>query len=215
MLEKAKKIIHINYKWIILFISLLIFLQLLIIAFNQKITTIDIIVYKFITNHLISTKITPIAKLVTWMGSSTCLITLTIIFLITIKNKYTKILIITNLITTTLLSQALKFIVKRPRPEIYPIINETGYSFPSGHSMVSMAFYGLIIYLIYKNISNKKIKYTLISLLLLLITLIGLSRIYLGVHYTTDVIAGFLVSISHLILFINLTNKKILKKKEE
>lgn len=109
----------------------------------------------------------------------------------------------------------LKFILQRPRPIEFKIINETGYSFPSGHSMISMAFYGYIIYLIYNNIKNKYLKTALISILSLLIVMIGISRIYLGVHYTSDVCAGFLVSISYLIIYINFANKIIMNKEKK
>ena len=120
---------------------------------------------------------------------------------------YISLAILINLIIVTLLNQGMKFILQRPRPTEYRIIEETGYSFPSGHSMVSMAFYGLLIYLIYKHIENKYLKWLLISILSLLIILIGFSRIYLGVHYVSDVIAGFLFSIAYLILFIKSINK--------
>lgn len=73
--------------------------------------------------------------------------------------------------------------------------------------MASMAFYGYLIYLIYKHIENKYIKWTLIALLSILIYTIGVSRIYLGVHYTSDVLGGFLISISYLIIYINLVKK--------
>lgn len=120
---------------------------------------------------------------------------------------YISLAILINLIIVTILNQGMKFILQRPRPTEYRIIEETGYSFPSGHSMVSMAFYGLLIYLIYKHIENKYLKWLLISILSLLIVLIGFSRIYLGVHYVSDVIAGFLFSIAYLILFIKLRKK--------
>ena len=94
--------------------------------------------------------------------------------------------------------------MQRPRPIEFRIIDENGYSFPSGHSMVSAAFYGFLIYLIYKNIKNKYLKWGLITILSLLIIFIGISRIYLGVHYTSDVLAGFLISISYLIIFTSL-----------
>ena len=73
--------------------------------------------------------------------------------------------------------------------------------------MVSMAFYGYLIYLIYKYVKNKYIKWTLIVLLSILICSIGISRIYLGVHYTSDVLGGFLASISYLVIYISAVNK--------
>ncbi len=71
--------------------------------------------------------------------------------------------------------------------------------------MVSMAFYGLFIYLIYKNMKNKKLKITLCTILLMLVLLIGISRVYLGVHYASDVLGGICLSIAYLILYIKIT----------
>ncbi len=99
------------------------------------------------------------------------------------------------------LNQLLKFIIQRPRPVGYRIVEEKGFSFPSGHSMASTAFYGFLIYLVYKKVKNKYLKIGLIIFLTFLIFSIGVSRIYLGVHYTSDVLAGFCISISYLIIF--------------
>ena len=90
---------------------------------------------------------------------------------------------------------------------MYNLITEKGYSFPSGHSMVSFAYYGLLIYLIYKYIDNKVLKYILIFILTTIILLVGLSRIYLGVHYTTDVLGGYIFGLLYLIIFINYIEK--------
>ena len=215
MLKRIKKVFIKNYKWIICFICLILFLALAEDVFNNEIMNGDVIGYKIISTYLIRDSLTPIFKIITWFGSATCLILLTIILFITIKNKKMGGLVGANLVIVTILSQALKIIIQRPRPTEYRIINETGYSFPSGHSMVSMAFYGFLIYLIYKNIKNKYLKISLIVILSLLIVMIGISRIYLGVHYTSDVCAGFLVSLSYLIIYINFANKLVLSREKK
>lgn len=215
MLKRIKKVFIKNYKWIICFICLILFLALAEDVFNNEIMNGDVIGYKIISTYLIRDSLTPIFKIITWFGSATCLILLALILFFTIKNKKVGLLISANLIIITILNQALKIIVQRPRPTEYRIINEAGYSFPSGHSMVSMAFYGFLIYLIYKNIKNKYLKISLIVILSLLIVMIGISRIYLGVHYTSDVCAGFLVSLSYLIIYINFANKLVLSREKK
>ena len=212
-MEKIKKLVINNYQLLILFMCLVLFLALAEDVFNHEIMKGDIIGYNLISTYLINDSFTPIMKIITWFGSATCLVPLTLILLVLVKNKKIGFLAGTNLVTVTILNQLLKFILQRPRPTEFRIINEIGYSFPSGHSMISMAFYGFLIYLIYKNIKNKYLKISLITILLLLIVMIGISRIYLGVHYTSDVCAGFLISIAYLIIYIKIANKFVLNKK--
>ena len=206
MFKKIIIFIRNNYQWLICFISLILFLTITENVFNNEIIKGDTIGYNIVSN-LISDKLTPLVKMVTWFGSATCLILLTVILFVIIKNKKAGLLIGTNLVIITILNQTLKSLLQRPRPTGFRIINETGYSFPSGHSMISMAFYGFLIYLIYKNVKNKYLKFTLIIILFILIISIGLSRIYLGVHYTSDVLAGFLLSIAYLIFYCHVVDK--------
>ena len=215
MKEKVKEFIKKNLKWIILFVCLIGFLALAEDVFNKELMKGDVIGYKFISTYLISDFATPIAKFITNFGGAIFLIGLTIILIITIKNKKIGLTIFSNLFIITILNQLLKRILQRPRPEEFRIINESGYSFPSGHSMISMAFYGYLIYLIYKYVKNRYLKWSLITILGMLIVSIGISRIYLGVHYTSDVLAGFMISISYLIIYTSLINKFILESKNE
>ena len=212
MKDKIKEFITKNLKWIILFICLIGFLALAEDVFHKEIMNGDIIGYEIISKFLISDFVTPIAKFITNFGGAIFLIVLTIVLFIVIKNKKIGASIFSNLVIVTILNQLLKGILQRPRPTEYRIIEETGYSFPSGHSMISMAFYGYLIYLIYKYVKNKYIKWISIVVLSLLICAIGISRIYLGVHYTSDVLGGFLISISYLVIFISAVNKFIIEK---
>ena len=207
MKEKIKDFIIKNLRWILLFICLIGFFAIAEDVFNKEIMQGDIIGYKLISTFLISDFATPIAKFITNFGGAIFIITLMITLFILIKDKKIGLSIFLNLVIAATLNQLLKRILQRPRPTEYRIIEETGYSFPSGHSMVSMAFYGYLIYLIYKYVENKYIKWTLIVLLSILICSIGISRIYLGVHYTSDVLGGFLASISYLVIYISAVNK--------
>ena len=210
MKEKTKEFIIKNLKWLILFISLIGFLALAEDVFHKEIMNGDIIGYKVISTVLISDFTTPIAKFITNFGGAIFLIILTITLFIVIKNKKVGLSIIINLVVITVLNQILKHILQRPRPTEFRIIEETGYSFPSGHSMVSMAFYGYLIYLIYKYVKNKNVKWISIVLLSILICSIGISRIYLGVHYTSDVLGGFLISVSYLVVYTLIVNRFLL-----
>ena len=207
MKKKIKEFITKNLKWIILFICLIGFLAIAEVVFIKEIVSGDIFGYKLVSTFLISNFATPIAKFITNFGGAIFLITLTIVLLVLIKNKKIGISIFSNLVIVTILNQLLKAILQRPRPTEYRIVEETGYSFPSGHSMVSMAFYGYLIYLIYKYVKNKYIKWISIVLLSILVCSIGISRIYLGVHYTSDVLGGFLISMSYLVIYISAVNK--------
>ena len=211
MKEKSKEFIIKNLKWIILFICLIGFLALAEDVFHKEIMKGDIIGYKIISTFLISDFTTPIAKFITNFGGAIFLIILTITLFILIKNKKIGLSIILNLIVITGLNQILKYILQRPRPTEYRLIEETGFSFPSGHSMVSMAFYGYLIYLIYKYVKNKDLKWISIVLLSILICSIWISIIYLGVHYTSDVLGGFLISLSYLIVYTLIVNRYLLE----
>jgi len=197
-----------KYRYVIASICAILFLLILWAVCTNNIVAFDNWGYNLVSGLLINEYLTPVFKVITNFTNTYTIIALIIIFLIFLKNKKEKIAILINAIVITLLNQGIKAIVARPRPVEYRIINESGYSFPSGHSMVGLAFYGLLIYFIYKDIKNKYLKWTLIILLSLIILLVGISRIYLGVHYTSDVWGGFLFSIAYLVIFIDIYNKK-------
>lgn len=201
MLEKIGKTLKKNYKFIILLICVVIFIAIIEDIFEKETMTIDLLIYKIIVQNMRNDVLTSIFKVITNFGEAYCLILVATLSAIFIKDKKIAFSIPINLMVITGLNLLLKNIVERPRPEGYRLISETGYSFPSGHSMISAAFYGLIIYFIWKNVKDKKLKYISCALLEILIVLIGISRIYLGVHYASDVIGGFTISIVYLIIF--------------
>ena len=188
--------------------SLIIFLLLMILVLKNGVLNIDVNFYEFMKDNIIKDNYTQYVKILTNLGGSLVLILFSFILIFFVHNKKIVIAIIFNLIMAFLLNELLKIIFRRPRPDsILWLENVQGYSFPSGHSMVSMAYYGFLIYLFY--ISNYKYRWLLISLLVVIILLIGLSRVYLGVHYLSDVLSGFVVSIIYLVCFITVYERYI------
>ena len=191
-----------NKKMIIITVASLVFILMLIDVLRYEMTSYDQWAYDVFVDGLRSDNMTTIMKIITSFGSAIVVGIIVILLLVFLKNKKIGIISIINIGIVFLLNDLLKFIIHRPRPYGYNLIEETNYSFPSGHSMISTAFYGFLIYVIYKNIKDKKLKYLLMGLLFILIILICISRIYLGVHYFSDTIAGFSLSLVYLMIFI-------------
>lgn len=207
--SKIKEFFANKWKLIIILICIIGFLMFAKSVFYKEIMQADVAGHNFVIKYLMSDFGISCAKIITNFGGAACLLIITIISFIVIKNKKIGAAISFNLAIQTILNLTIKNIFQRPRPLKYRLIEETGYSFPSGHSMASMAFYGFIIYLIYKNVKNRYIKWTTIVFLSLLIVSIGFSRIYLGVHYTSDVLGGFLLTIAYLIVYTSAIKSKI------
>lgn len=202
-MKKIKELIIKNYKWIIFFVFFVIFLAIAEDVFEQEIFEFDSMVYNFLVNNR-NEALNNFFKIITQFGSALVLIIITILCVIFIRDKKYKILVPANLVTIAIINIVLKNFFLRPRPNELRLIEETGYSFPSGHAMASTAFYGLLIYITHEKIENKILRNTICIMLGLLILLISVSRIYVGVHYTSDVIAGTCFSIAYLILITRL-----------
>ena len=208
MIEKIK-----NNKQLVL-ISIPLFILVIILAikiiYGQELI-IDKFAYDILVGKLRNPTLTHFMKLITKLSNTEFIVSLAafflLVFLYIIKNKKLAVTLTLNLIGVASLNQFLKAIFQRERPVGYRLIEMTGYSFPSGHAMVSMSFYGLLIYIIHRLFKNKKLKILLISLNVIIIILVGLSRIYLGVHYFSDVIAGYSISIIYLLLVTKFLNK--------
>lgn len=98
---------------------------------------------------------------------------------------------------TTALNKVIKMVVARPRPDdILHLISESGFSFSSGHSITSMFFFGLLLWLILRNMKPGSIRTLLTVIMIIMMFGIGLSRIYCGVHYPSDVLSGWCLGIS-------------------
>ena len=209
MNNKTKNII----KWILCAITAILAIVITINVKNGKILELDLNIYKFFSENIINDKLTPIVKVITHVGGAKIVFVLTILAIILIKGLKNKLFLLTGIVGTAGLNVILKHIIQRERPNINRLIPEKGYSFPSGHSMMSMAFYGMLIFLIFKYVKNTALKWTLIVILTILLSTIGITRIYLGVHYPSDVIGGFLVSLTYLFILTEIYNKVKIEEK--
>ncbi len=111
-----------------------------------------------------------------------------------------------SVVGTSVVIVFLKTIADRPRPpEALQLVSEVGYSFPSWHAAIAVAFWGYLVYVALRRIKNRSIRLLLVSLTVLLILTICFSRLYLGVHYFSDVLAGFAIGLIALWLSIRFT----------
>ena len=147
---------------------------------------------------------TTIFKIITNLASAKFVALLCLILLIFVKNKAIPITIIINMIIMWGLIGILKNIFKRERPNINRLVDEKGYSYPSGHTMTATIFFGFIIFLIMISNLVLPLKWILTILLALLIILVGYTRVYLGVHYLSDIIGAilFLILVEYDIIML-------------
>ncbi|SFL57041.1 undecaprenyl-diphosphatase [Gracilibacillus orientalis] len=115
------------------------------------------------------------------------------------KSKWYSLFFSINMVGISLLTQVLKVIFERERPELIAQYGGTGFSFPSGHSTGSIAFYGFIMYLLWKKVSAKWLKWLSVLFFACLAIVIAFSRVVLGVHFFTDIVAGMSLGLAWLI----------------
>lgn len=151
---------------------------------------------------------TNIFKAISFICSPKFMIVLNVLLFIFIivKKKYKLSIIVLSSISSVIINNLVKIIVRRERPDYLRMVMEKSYSFPSGHAMISVLFFGSIIYLVNKY--NLKYKKLITFSLSTFVLLVGISRIYLGVHYLTDVVGGYLLGFIVLFLIIHLFERK-------
>jgi undecaprenyl-diphosphatase len=173
-------------------------------------TGFDESVFSFI-NQYVSNRNTDIMLLFTFLGTHRFLIPANLLliayFLFIKKHKWYSIKIPAIALSSLGLMFGLKHLFGRPRPDVPLIFKADGLSFPSGHAMFSVTFYGLLVYLVYKTVQNKAAKWGLIIFLLVFVVTIGFTRVYLRVHYASDVIAGFSVGFMWLVFALAVLNR--------
>ena len=188
----------------------ILFILLLILIKTNSIESFDTSIYNLIAMH-INANLTDFFKFMTFLGegvsiASFCVLALIVTFILKKRNIG---LIVAGCVTfNSLFSEGLKRIIQRPRPEILRLVSESSYSFPSSHTLASVSLCGILIYLIIRSDLNKIMKVILSIILVLFPLLIGISRIYLGVHNASDVLGGAMIAIILLLIEISIIEKE-------
>lgn len=206
-----------NREKTLLIISVVFFMFFLFIAYtvkNNEIIILDEMVRKWvysIRNSFLSAFFVP----VTYLGNWQTLMFLNIILIVIRKTrKNTGIPLALMSISSTILYKMVKNVIQRQRPDVtWHLINQGGFSFPSGHSMNCIVCYGMLIYLIRRNLKNRKAAGFITGVLSVLVFIIGISRLYVGVHFATDIIGGWSLGFSFLCVCIVIYER--IKEKNE
>lgn len=199
-------------------IALMAFVYITRRVFVLNKTKLDTNVFNYLKAH-VSERNNEIMEVFTFLGTHLFLIPANLMliayFLFIKKRKWYSIKIPAIALSSLGLMFLLKGLFDRPRPGVPLLFYAKGLSFPSGHALMSVTFYGLLIYLIFKDVRNTPLKWSLISMLVLLILIIGMSRVYLRVHYATDVIAGYCIGFLWLVFTVWILNKIEQKSKSK
>lgn len=196
--------------------ALLFFVYIMHEVLWDKEEELDNAFFSFLSENVISSQLTRIMEVITYGASGTFLkisYGLLVIGYLVKKNWKRSVEIAVVGLGGFVVNYILKLSFQRlrpPNPLIEPLHN---FSFPSGHATSGFIFYGLLLYLIWKTKIHNSLKYIFGSILVFLALVIGFSRIYLRLHYLSDVVAGFCVGIAWLSLSIWLMER--LKKKSD
>ncbi|MCM1052573.1 MAG: phosphatase PAP2 family protein [Ruminococcus sp.] len=165
---------------------------------KDKFKNLDDKIYNFL---VIKEPFTTFFRIITNIGSAWFLIISSIIIIVNLRNKLAIIMGIFMLFEWGL-NALIKRIIRRDRPNIKRLVKETGYSYPSGHTMSSTCFYSFLFILVLNSPMIASLKILLMIILILNIFMVALSRIYLGVHYFSDIVGAVLISLSIVIIYV-------------
>ena len=186
---------------VILFVVLAIFVKL------GKVSALNNWFYNIFAKPIQNNGLTNFFMVFTYLGNFFVLLIISLCFLFK-KQKKDAVFLVLALIFVSILTFLIKFIIKNPRPEGVVLIDESGYSFPSAHTSLTATTLTLIAYFLSKKKKKKWLKILIWIISIILVFSVCYSRIYLGVHFFTDIIAGLLLSIIVVTLFIMLYNLK-------
>ena len=186
-------------------LCLLVFVCLLTKVLKGQTIRIDELGYLLFVERLRSPALSVVMTGVSNLASWPCIVAVLVVAFIWVPCRFWVICAAVNVGAISVVDQLLKVLVRRPRPQGFRLVEARGLSFPSGHSMAAMAFYGYGIWLVRSGVCGISPSVVVFGIALACVILaIGVSRIYLGVHYASDVLGGFCLAFVWLVLFVRL-----------
>ena len=197
-----------NHKRNWLWLSLSTFCLFIFLSFTYNsyyLQAIDVYVVEGVPS-LRNDLMTEFMFLLAWVGGTRVMavLTLCLMLFLVYKEKRIKAALLPALVMggTAILNVVAKQLINRSRPDINYLLDQPGFSFPSGHTMAAVSLCGLCIYLLCKNMRAGAARLSLIVAASILVILMGISRMYLGVHFFTDIVGGVLFSFTWVVVAI-------------
>lgn len=190
-----------NLRLILVAVCGVVFIALLEDVLDGELMKLDRAAYWLVVQHMRADWLTPIMESFSALATPVTLLVLLLAVAAFAPGRRPGLCCAVNLGLVVALNQVLKLLIQRPRPEGFRLATVGGFSFPSGHSMVAMAFFGLLVWFVWRYEQDRRMRVGLCAAFLLVIVMVGLSRVYLGVHYASDVVAGFCMSVMWLAVY--------------
>lgn len=204
-----------NLRLVVAAVSLLVFVVLLEDVLDGELMKLDRAAYWLVVEHMRAPWLTPVMESFSALATPVTLLVLLLAVAAFAPGRRPGWCCTVNLGLVVALNQLLKFVIQRPRPDGFRLATVSGFSFPSGHSMVAMAFFGLLAWFVWRYEKDPRMRRWLVAGFAFVIVMVGLSRVYLGVHYASDVLGGFCVSMAWLALYTRLAVPLFLGEDED
>lgn len=197
-----------NIRWILVGGLLISLVCLIVLIQTGKILKFDSIIYNVVTFNT-NIVIDNINHIFTFFGSTVWMIILCALLLVIVKDKKKAVVIGICLVLAIVLNLGMKTVFARERPTVRRLVEETSYSFPSGHTTAAVSVYGSMLIYVIKSRYSKNKKIILSVGLAMLMFLVGVSRIYLGAHFASDVLGAALVTSAFVIVYMTVVRRKL------
>lgn len=178
---------------------------------HDRITQVDLRVMHFFASGR-TTETADMMLFFTYFGNWQFIVSflfIVVMALILLRKYRIALFLVAGTVIGEILSSLLKYLVRRPRPDpLYSLISQQGYSFPSGHALIAPIVWGLLGFFLYRHMRGHAAKFTVAAATIAFVFIIGISRIYLGVHWTSDVLAGWVLGFAIVVPLIALFNQR-------